>query len=40
MGANVEGKPRVCTVYLGGVPQYGQICADVVADNYRGFYLY
>lgn len=39
MGANVEGKPRVCMVYLGGVPQYRQICADVVADNYRGFHL-
>lgn len=38
-GGNVEGKPRVGMVYLGGVPQYRQTCADIVADGYRGFLL-
>jgi cyclohexanone monooxygenase len=36
MGANVPGKPRRCMVYLGGAPAYRQVCAEVVADGYRG----
>jgi len=39
MGANVPGKPRVCMVYLGGGPAYREVCADVVANGYKGFAL-
>ncbi|MEU0089891.1 NAD(P)/FAD-dependent oxidoreductase [Kribbella sp. NPDC006257] len=39
MGANIPGKPRVCMVYLGGAPQYREVCAQVADDNYRGFQL-
>ncbi|HEY2205951.1 MAG TPA: NAD(P)/FAD-dependent oxidoreductase [Pseudonocardia sp.] len=39
MGSNVPGKPRACMVYLAGAPAYRQICADVVANGYRGFRL-
>lgn len=37
MGANVPGKPRRVLVYLGGVPDYRQFCADVEANGYDGF---
>jgi hypothetical protein len=37
MGSNVPGKPRAPLAYLAGMPMYGQICADVVADDYKGF---
>jgi cyclohexanone monooxygenase len=39
MGTNVPGKPRVCMIFLAGANVYRQICADVVAANYRGFAL-
>ena len=39
MGANIQGKPLSPMLYLGGAPAYRQICADVVADGYRGFEL-
>jgi cation diffusion facilitator CzcD-associated flavoprotein CzcO len=39
MGANVPGKPRVFMPYIGGLNVYGDICASVVADGYRGFDL-
>lgn len=38
-GANIPGKPRVCMVYLGGVPTYRKVCADVEANGYTGFNL-
>src|SRR3954468_12619192 len=37
LGANVLGKPRVFMPYAGGMARYRQICADVAADNYKGF---
>src|SRR4051794_3130873 len=37
VGANVTGKPRVFSLYLGGVGRYRDICDDVAADGYRGF---
>jgi cation diffusion facilitator CzcD-associated flavoprotein CzcO len=39
MGTNIPGKPRAPLVFLGGAPMYRQICAEVVADAYRGFDL-
>ncbi|MDV6212699.1 NAD(P)/FAD-dependent oxidoreductase [Rhodococcus erythropolis] len=39
MGANIEGKPRVCMVYLGGASVYRGLCADVVERGYDGFDL-
>lgn len=35
-GANVEGKPRYFTAYLGGSLYYQRI-ADIAAENYAGF---
>lgn len=37
VGANVEGKPRVFSLYSGGFHKYREICEGVVADGYRGF---
>jgi len=37
IGANVPGKPRVFSLYLGGVGRYRDICDEVAKDNYRGF---
>ena len=37
MGANIPGKPRVMLPYVGGLGVYTKICAEVVADGYRGF---
>jgi hypothetical protein len=39
MGTNIPGKPRAPLVFLGGAPMYRQMCAQVVADAYRGFDL-
>ena len=39
LGANVPGKPRVFMPYLGGLARYGEICAEVAANGYRGFAL-
>ena len=39
MGANVPGKPRVFTPYIGGVGAYRVICDEVVAKGYEGFAL-
>jgi cyclohexanone monooxygenase len=39
MGANIPGKPVSPMLFLGGAPAYRQICADIVADGYRGFAL-
>jgi len=37
VGANVEGKPRVFSLYSGGFHKYREICEDVTANGYRGF---
>ncbi len=37
LGVNVPGKPRVFSLYLGGVGRYRDICEEVAADGYRGF---
>ncbi|GHF36461.1 cyclohexanone monooxygenase [Amycolatopsis bartoniae] len=37
MGANIPGKPRIFMPYVGGLNVYGQVCADVAANGYRGF---
>ena len=37
VGANVPGKPRVVMPYMGGAPQYEEICNRVAAENYEGF---
>ena len=39
MGANVPGKPRVFTPYVGSVGDYRRICDEVAATGYRGFRL-
>ena len=39
LGANVPGKPRVFTPYLGGVGPYRQHCQQVAAGGYEGFEL-
>ncbi len=38
LGANVPGKPRVFMPLI-GFPPYVEQCAEVAADNYRGFAL-
>ncbi len=39
LGANVPGKTRGFSLYLGGVGEYRRICNEVAADGYRGFEL-
>ena len=39
VGANVPGKPRVFTPYIGGFPRYVERCKSVVANGYEGFSL-
>jgi cyclohexanone monooxygenase len=39
VGANIPGKPRVFTPYIGGVPVYRQKCDEVAAKGYEGFAL-
>ena len=38
-GANLPGKPRVFSPYIGGCPEYVERCEQVVGDNYEGFTL-
>jgi cyclohexanone monooxygenase len=38
-GANIPGKPRVFTPYVGGVGPYRQTCDEVAAKGYEGFEL-
>ena len=38
-GANIAGKPRGVTMYLGGAHTYRATCDDIAADGYRGFVL-
>ena len=39
MGANIPGKPRVFTPYVGGVGTYRETCDAVAAKGYEGFIL-
>ena len=39
MGANVPGKPRVFTPYVGTCHDYRKRCDEIAADGYRGFEL-
>jgi cyclohexanone monooxygenase len=39
VGANIPGKPRVFTPYLGGVGPYRARCDEVAAAGYEGFVL-
>jgi cyclohexanone monooxygenase len=39
LGANVPGKPRVFTPYVGGIGTYGAKLQDVVRNGYEGFTL-
>jgi len=39
MGANIPGKPRVFMPYIGGFGTYRTLCAEVTADDYRGFVI-
>ena len=39
MGANIPGKPRVFTPYVGGVGSYRITCDEVAAKGYEGFAL-
>ena len=39
LGANIPGKPQVFMPYVGGMPKYRGICADVVAKGYEGFVM-
>jgi cyclohexanone monooxygenase len=38
-GANIPGKPRIFTPYIGGVGAYRQTCDAVAAKGYEGFRL-
>jgi cyclohexanone monooxygenase len=38
-GANIPGKTRIFTPYVGGIPLYRQTCDDVAAKGYEGFAL-
>jgi cyclohexanone monooxygenase len=38
-GANIPGKPRVFTIYMGGVGRYRKISGDVAEKGYEGFVL-
>ncbi len=39
VGANIPGKPRVFTPYVGGVGRYRETCDEVAANGYEGFVL-
>jgi cyclohexanone monooxygenase len=39
MGANIPGKPRIFTPYVGGVGVYRRTCEQIVADGYKGFHF-
>jgi cyclohexanone monooxygenase len=40
VGANIPGKPRVFTPYVGGVGEYRRICDEKAARGYEGFAFY
>lgn len=37
MGANIPGKPRVFTPYIGGVGNYRKTCDEIAEKGYDGF---
>ena len=39
VGANIPGKPRVFTPYVGGFDRYRRVCDEIAADGYRTFDL-
>ena len=39
MGANIPGKPRVFTPYIGGVGAYRKLCQEIADKGYEGFVL-
>ena len=39
MGANMPGKPRVFTPYIGGVGHYRELCQEIAGKGYEGFVL-
>ncbi|MBH68197.1 MAG: cyclohexanone monooxygenase [Rhodospirillaceae bacterium] len=39
IGANVPGKPKVFTPYIGGFPRYLERCKEIVENDYEGFVL-
>lgn len=39
MGANIPGKPRVFTPYIGGVGHYRDVCQEVADKGYEGFVM-
>ncbi len=39
MGANVPGKPRVFTPYVGGVGHYRNLCQEIADKGYEGFVM-
>ncbi len=39
VGANIAGKPRVFSPYIGPVPEYAKKCDEVAANGYEGFVL-
>jgi cyclohexanone monooxygenase len=39
IGANIVGKPRVYTPYVGGVPVYAETCERIASKGYEGFTL-
>jgi cyclohexanone monooxygenase len=40
VGANIPGKPRLFTPYVGGVGEYRKICDEKAARGYEGFAFY
>ncbi|MCY4434504.1 MAG: NAD(P)/FAD-dependent oxidoreductase [bacterium] len=38
-GANIDGKPKGVTFYLGGTNTYAAICDQIAANGYEGFVL-
>ena len=38
-GANIPGKPRGITMYLGGTHNYRAVCDEIAANGYEGFVL-
>ncbi len=39
VGANIPGKPRTFTIYVGGFGIYREKCFEVAANNYAGFVM-
>ena len=37
MNTNIPGKPRVFSAYFSGMHTYAEVCADVAANDYKGF---